>query len=396
MSTQDAQNDPRDTGAELVPAGGDCQRQLDASPSEAPRVVTTGRKADPAPEGGMAESNVDPETGEPFNLYASGGHGVRIVRNLVADGQAPPAVAQVDALAFTVTPPADEGPKWVLREMACFLEIESPKAGRGCFGFKESMRFGDGAGLIAWGGRSQRDRVYFSIQGKGCGMVDNWPALSAWLEAHCANLKRVDVAYDDFAGQTVNIDWAIEQYERGGFNAGGRKPKHQVHGDWLSGGEGAHGRTLGIGNRASGKYCRIYEKGKQLGDPVSRWTRVEVEWRGQDRVIPYDVLTRLGQYLAGAYPCLSFLNVEQSRIKTIAKGGTIAFDRAVENARQQTGKLVHLMMQVYGGDYALVVDKLKREGMPSRIDPFSYHLRGTPERLDPDAPGSFASALAGK
>jgi phage replication initiation protein len=302
----------------------------------------------------------------------------------------------IDTLAFTVIAPDDKGARWVVKEMGRFLPIESSKDGRGCFGFTFSMRFGEGAGLVAWGGESQRDRVYFSIQGKGCGMVEDWPALSAWLTRHRANIKRVDVAHDDFAGAIVTVGWAVDQYEAGGFNAGGRKPRHQLFGDWIGKDAGVHGRTVGIGNRASGKYCRIYEKGKQLGDPTSPWVRLEVEWRGQDREIPHDVLTRPGQYLAGAYPCLAFLDEEQSRIRTIAKGGTIAFERAIENARQHSGKLVNLMMLAYGGDYATVIEKLRREGTPARIDPFSHHLRGKPERLDPDAPGSFASLLRDK
>ena len=275
--------------------------------------------------------------------------------------------------------------------MKRFLPIEELVPGRGCFGFSESARFGDGAGLVAWGGESQRQRVYFSIQGKGCALVRDWPALAAWVRAHRATLKRVDVAYDDFKGATASIAWAIEQYHAEGFNGGGRKPRHQVFGDWLSGDESDKGRTLGIGSRGSGKYCRIYEKGKQLGDGASPWTRVEVEWRGKDRVIPFEVLTEPGKYLAGAYPCLGFLNVEQSRIKTIANSATVSFDKAVSHAKVQSGKLVNLMLQVYGGDVSEVVNRLRRDGVPQRIKPYVQHLADAPEKLDRDAPGSFAA-----
>jgi DNA relaxase NicK len=80
-------------------------------------------------------------------------------------------------------------------------------------------------------------------------------------------------------------------------------------------------------------------KPSSISDPQSHWTRVEIEWHAQDRYIPYDVLTRPGQYLAGAYPCLGFLSQEQSVIKTLAKSARITFDAAVENAKQQVGKL---------------------------------------------------------
>jgi phage replication initiation protein len=395
MSTSDSYDRQHDAGAELVPAGSACLHQHGDQAGTDPRVVTTGRKVHPDQDGGQPVANIDADTGEPVSIFASGRRGIKVVRHLVPDDQARTSVALIDALAFTVVPPEGCAPQWLQRQMEHFLEVASVKEGRGCFGFKHSARFGDGVGLIAWGGKSQRGRVYFSIQGQGCSMVKDWPALAAWLELNCATIKRVDVAYDDFDGETISIAWATAQYERGGFNAGGRRPKHQVFGDWLDGGSGSNGRTFGVGSRACGKYCRIYEKGKQQGDPKSRWTRIEVEWRAQDRLLPYDVLTRPGQYLAGAYPCLRSLSVEQSRIKTLAKASTITFERAMDNARQQTGKLVHLMMRVFGGDYAAVVDHLKREGTPARIDPFSYHLRGAPERLDPDAPGSFAKLLSG-
>jgi phage replication initiation protein len=197
----------------------------------------------------------------------------------------------------------------------------------------------------------------------------------------------VDATHDDSEGQQVNIAWAVGQYQQGGFNAGGRKPCSSCAGEWLDGESSTHGRTLYIGNRHNGKYCRIYEKGKQLGDPESRWTRVEVEWRAQDRLIPYDVLTRPGHYLAGAYPCLTFLSEEQSIIKTITKAARIAFDAAVKNAKQHVGKTVNLLLNVVGGDYAEVVNRLIRPGVPARIDPYSYHIQRSPSMLDWDTRG---------
>lgn len=361
-----------------------------------PRVVTTGRKTDQENPELRSETSgrIDPETGEHYDVYATGRGGVRIERRLDLREDVAPSLAQLDALAFTVQLPEGESVSWLIDEMRQFLPIDSIDSRRGRFGFKASALFGEGAGLFAWGGDSQRGRAYFSIQGKGCAMVENWPTLAAWLEQHRAVIKRVDVAFDDLDGKTASIAWAIEQYRSGGFNAGGRAPKHTVHGDWLHGDAATEGRTLGIGARASGKYCRIYEKGKQLGDAESRWVRIEVEWRDQDRYIPYDVLTRPGQYFAGAYPCLAFLSAEQSRIRTIAKGALVAFDTAVRNGQQHVGKLVDLMLRVFGGDCGEVVMRLRREGTPARIAPYSYHIASSPERLDPAAPGSFASMFA--
>lgn len=340
----------------------------------APRVVTTGRK-------NTKPYAVDEDTGERVELIATS-RGVKPRRHLEPLETSSPGAALIDALAFSLVPPDEKSYFWVLQEMMQFVDIGTVEQRKGLFGFRYSARFGDGAGMVAWGGESQRSRVYFSLMGKGCSMVQDWAELAKWLEAHRAVIKRADVAYDDMEGHLVSIAWAVDQYRGEGFNAGGRKPTHTLYGDWLEGEASTKGRTLGIGNRASGKYARIYEKGKQLGDTVSPWTRVEVEWRAQDRLIPYDLLLRPGHYLAGSYPCLAFLTEEQSTIKTIAKGAQISYDSAVENAKRHCGKTINLMLDVLGGDFAGVVDTLIRPGYPARIDPYSYHVKQNPSMLD--------------
>lgn len=197
----------------------------------APRVVTTGRKN---------TTNVphcvgsDADTGEPVQLFATA-RGYSVTRHLVPVEPIREGVALFDALAFSIVPPDEKSYDWVLREMAQFLEISDLEHRRGLFGFKFSARFGGGAGIVAWGGESQRGRVYFSLMGTGCSMVTRWADLALWLEQHRATIKRADLAYDDFAGRLVSIAWAIEQYRAGGFNAGGRKPIHTCYGDWLEG-----------------------------------------------------------------------------------------------------------------------------------------------------------------
>lgn len=367
-----------------IPAFDDDGLNRDASAARfetaaSPRVVTTGRKLSPHTH--HTELLRDAETGEPVEVFFRP-FGVESICHLEPAMPRREGIALVDALAFSVVPPDEQSYVWLIREMSAFLDLGTVEPRKGLFGFRCSAKFGDGAGVIAWGGDSQKGRIYFSLMGKGCSMISRWADLAQWLKVHRATIKRADLAYDDFTGSLVSIAWAIQQYQGDGFNAGGRKPIHTCYGDWLEGEASTKGRTLGIGNRASGKYARIYEKGKQLGDASSLWTRIEVEWRAQDRYIPYDILTRPSHYLAGAYPCLSFLSEEQSVIKTVTKAAQIAFDAAVENAKQHCGKLLNLMMQVMEGDYAAVVDKLLRPGIPARIDPYSYHVKHNPAMLD--------------
>lgn len=368
---------------------------------EVPRVVTTGRKV---------LQGIDEDTGERVEVRPAG-KGYKVVRHPGVDESASPCAAFVDALSFTVIPPDghdQQGVLWVLNQMRRFVPIGEGSTGfkgrpSGGAGFKASAEIGvwrDGAfdsiGLVRWGGDSQRGRVLFSMMGKGCALVNDWPALATWLQDHRGRITRVDAAHDDHDGQTASIEWAVEQYRAGGFNAGGRQPLHSTAGDWLDGAEGTKGRTLYVGNRNSGKLCRIYEKGKQLGEPSSCWTRIEVEWRAQDRVIPFDVLMRPGQYLAGAYPCLRALDAEQCRIRTVAKGGTITFDKAMENVKQQSGKALNLALRVYGGDCGEVLMRLVRSGTPGRIAPYSYQLADAPEVLGGSMPGAWAELAAAR
>lgn len=370
---------------------GCAQRAPDDANGAAPRAVTTGGKIRGTADHALkVPDSLDDETGEHVLMLAVGQQRVEATRQLSTRPNASPKLALVDALAVSLVPPTQFMPElWLVNQLRPYLPINHLQQRKGYSGFTFSAAWDNGMGLIAWGGKSQRGRMYVSIQGQGCATVHDWPGLAQWLEQHKATIKRVDLAHDDFAGEITDISWAIEQYKAGGFNAGGRQPVHQVFGDWLSGEQSTEGRTFGIGRRSNGKFCRIYEKGKQQGDPTSGWVRVEVEWRAERRHIPYDVLTRPGIYLAGAYPCMAMLSTEQERIRTTANSTSITFESAVENAKQQNGRLINLMLHVYGGDYVEVVERLRREGLPARLESISHAFRDAPELLDSSNPDGF-------
>ncbi len=363
------------------------QRPALAAASELPRIVTTGRKINQ--HRSFRVEGIDQDSGDQICSYQMGSQ--RVYKQFLnsVDG-APASSAFIDAVAFSVRPPDEQSYLWVLEQLKQFIPIESIEHRRGLHGFKFSLRINGNHGAIAWGGDNQNGIVYVSLMGQACAMVRDWFAFQSWLETHRAVIKRADAAHDDHEGKFISIDWAIAQYDADGFNAGGRKPKHRCIGDWLDGNKAAEGLTLYIGRRGSGKMARIYQKGKQLGDASSSWTRIEVEWTSQDRVIHYDILTNPGKYLAGAYPCTGFLNQEQDVIKTIRKSAQIVFDHAVENAKQHVGKLVNVMLKVFSGDYAEVVTRLIRDGVPARIEPYSYHIRDNPSMLDPQMREAFA------
>lgn len=85
--------------------------------------------------------------------------------------------------------------------------------------------------------------------------------------------------------------------------AGGRNPRFERRNY-----DNPHeGRTFYVGTRDSGKLCRVYEKGRQLGDRNSKWVRIEVELHSTNREIPLEILLGCGDYLAGAYPALGWI-----------------------------------------------------------------------------------------
>lgn len=221
-------------------------------------------------------------------------------------------------------------------------------------------------GRVDWGGAFHGGRARFDLSGSGCALICNWHALqseiSNWDEY---KLTRVDLAVDCLNGE-FTLDHAVDWYRSGSFNAGGRMPRHSTIGDWLTD-TPQYGRTLQIGQRGNGKMCRVYEKGRQLGDPSSDWVRFEVEIRNKDRDIPLEILTDCDTYFTGAYNCLfQVLQVAGTRIATHQKEGLISLARLVSFAKTAYGGTVHVMRGCLTADE--IIDHLARPVLPARLD----------------------------
>ncbi len=113
--------------------------------------------------------------------------------------------------------------------------------------------------------------------------------------------------------------------------------------------------------------CRVYEKGKQLGDPQSKWIRAEVEIHAKDRVIPWDAVTEPPRYLAGSYPFFAFLSLEAERIRTIKRGTEISISAVASWMKLAAGKSVNVLLEHFEGDYAALVEAVRRDGIPKRL-----------------------------
>lgn len=212
--------------------------------------------------------------------------------------------------------------------------------------YDRSYELGEGFGFVCHGG--QRSTILVMINGSGiAAATPGWQyRLQHFLECIAVNprLTRVDVAHDCYQGE-YTVDQADADYDDGGFRLpkSPTNPECEHRGNWKR--INGKGRSFYVGLRTSGKFLRVYEKGKQLGDPRSEWVRVELELKSVDRVIPFDILVNPGCYLAGAYPALNRINEEQNRIRTIRE------EKVCIKAQKEDW-----IKRVAGADLALLVD----------------------------------------
>lgn len=285
--------------------------------------------------------------------------------------------AKIDWLSFSLLWASDRIPD-LLAVLRGWLSADVAAEGRGGYqGFESSLRlaaFVNGevinVGLIAFGGAVQRGRVYVSLTGAGCNLLRAPGDLSAWLQLQTDDgreprITRVDLAVDDMAGR-FTVPQVARWYKAGAFDVQGRRPSHRCEGDWIV--PSGAGRTFYVGRRQNGKMLRVYEKGKQLGDRNSPWVRFEVEFRNKDRVIPFNVLVDPDRYFVGAYAPLSrVLDGAGTRIRTVKKSFQISLSALVGHAKTSYGSVVGVLCDVFGNDFAAVVDQLRKPGLPRRL-----------------------------
>lgn len=281
------------------------------------------------------------------------------------DEQTVRGAALVDWLAFTLRPPAGQDRGWLEEAVAtvfCVPRADWVARARGWFGYTHRLELGP-FGFVAYGGSSQRGTSHVSLNGHACALVRDWNAVRLWGETYGAAITRADAAHDDMEARDIDVQRACEWWHLGKFNSNGRPPKAHLEDDMGLG----SGKTLYVGSRASGKLLRVYERGRKLGSLSSLWVRAEVELRNKGRVVPWDVVTAPGQYLAGAYPALRILSATQLRLRSTQRTAEISYEAMVRNLRVQGGKSLNVMCKVHQGDTAAVVGRLVREGVPKRL-----------------------------
>lgn len=236
--------------------------------------------------------------------------------------------------------------------------------------YQRAYEIGRDWGFLAIGG--QRGTVLVSLNGQGCTAAANgWEQrLYDWLtslgEGLRPRLTRVDVAHDVYDGG-YTVDKAKEDYEAGGAGCNGRMPVCEQRGDWYR--PNGSGRTFYIAKRSNGKFARIYEKGKQLGDAQSEWVRVECEFKSVDRILPFDLLLNPGQYLAGAYPMFEWIKDKVARVQTIKKSVQATYKSTCVWLKRQCGNALAFVVEMEGSaEEAMKLLLPKNPRVPGKID----------------------------
>lgn len=271
------------------------------------------------------------------------------------------------------------------KEIYGFGITEQYEGGRNFY--KRAYKLGDSYGMVCIGG--QRSTVLVMLSGEGCAAArEGWESRLHDFLTKCgsrAKLTRVDLSHDFYHGELhgpvkpgqllgYSVDQADSEYDQGLFCSGGRMPEIEHRGNWKR--PNGKGRTLYIGSRQSGKYCRIYEKGKQLGDKSSSWCRVEVEVKSINRIIPFDVLLRPGEYLAASYPAFAMLSERQERILTTQKSTEIKYDAMVRYVERQCGAAINVMCEIEI-DIETVIEKIRKlDCIPARLKIPGYQFGG--------------------
>lgn len=285
--------------------------------------------------------------------------------------------AKVDWCTVTWKPEPDEHvPALVYDLLTSALGGVMGESVNGMFGYDEGVRFFVPVGgvplhvgRVDFGGEHHGGRARLDLTGSGCSRVRSFDFLRRVFEAfNEATLTRVDLAVDALEGE-FTVEDARDWWQSGDFRAGtsGANPRHSAIGDWF-GEKPVHGRTFEVGRRENGKMCRVYEKGRQLGDPDSEWTRFEVEIRNNDRDIPFDILTRCDEYFVGAYKCLArLIEAAAERVKLHQKEGDIALAVMVSHQKNSYGQVVDVM-RVMGMSADQIVNEISRPGIPKRLE----------------------------
>ena len=220
-------------------------------------------------------------------------------------------------------------------------------------------------GYVASGG--QHGKVMVQLSGTGCLGVD-WRGTHDLLERLGAKLTRIDVCVDCMEGEHT-VHEVREAYQSSQFDKRGQRPTCELRGPWDNPEKWGDGLSYYVGKATNGLGYVAYEKGKQLGDPTSKWVRHECRWGSTSKKkIPLEILLKPYDYMAKAYEYLAWVehaepvesthyHIQKERIK---------LNDLIHWAKQSYGKLFNVLKTV-GHSKEQIFDLLKTAGAPKRL-----------------------------
>jgi len=240
---------------------------------------------------------------------------------------------------------------------------------KGLFGYRYSADLfapecDQPCGKIAYGGNG--NTLLISISGSGCPFIGSPERIKQNLIELDSKITRVDLAFDDFTGEYIDMEFLSYLASTNFFTSdNGKKPKRIKYDDLNS----LAGKTITIG-RSGDRELTFYEKGLQLQDYRSAWKRCEVRLWSKNKKIPFDVLVNGGAYMRGAYPQLtSILPVHGSRrcqsFRAQSKATIEAEDKFIFTT---VGRALRLRKEELSSDefQEYISKHLVKSGMPRR------------------------------
>lgn len=240
-------------------------------------------------------------------------------------------------------------------------------------------------GRIDYDGESQRGWVRVNLSGVGCEWVQDWKAAEGLVDTlKQAEIKRLDIALTTYQGE-VTHEMVIAAHAQKKFISGGRQPHYRV----LGGSDPRAGQTVYVGKReGSDKMLRCYEKGFEMlskipetfrsgcthinGHDVEKTYRVEVEFKANDKVIPWTAITGRDQAFAGAYPfCAELLpSVQVKKFQSMPDfGPLVKLETSLDHCRRAYGGILRTAVLAHDGDFEKVFKRIvSREPSRALID----------------------------
>ena len=195
-------------------------------------------------------------------------------------------------------------------------------------------------------------------------------------------ITRVDLAVDLFDGLQGGIESVYADYQAGGWDHLGKRPKPDSMG-WCKG----HSRSLYFGDRYGGKQTNWYEKGDQLfghDEAVERgirWLRCELRYGNKLRFLEPEMLIRPGDFFAGASAAHErYLRMAEEQLATSIKAEPEAVKchrpDALMHIEAECARVVRWVRHTAGAALKVVFDHMTDDQLTNVLQE-----AGTPRRL---------------